>query len=79
MCPTATVHAEARVVDNGPVVCATGISAGIDASLYLVARLSSPETASETADYMHYDWIHPQPDGHHVITAGKENLPKEKT
>lgn len=62
-----TVHAEARIVDNGDVVCSTGISAGIDASLYVAARFTSPREAQETADYMHYDWQHREPDGVTIV------------
>ncbi len=33
-----------------------GISAGIDASLHIVAELHGVAQAQETADYMEYDW-----------------------
>jgi transcriptional regulator GlxA family with amidase domain len=44
-------------VDNGAVVTAAGISAGIDVSLHLVARLAGREVARRTADYMEYRWL----------------------
>ena len=33
-----------------------GISAGIDASLHVVAKLLGHAVAVETAEYMEYDW-----------------------
>jgi transcriptional regulator GlxA family with amidase domain len=45
-----------RFVEDGPVVTAAGISAGIDAALYVVARLCGMAVAQRTADYMEYDW-----------------------
>jgi transcriptional regulator GlxA family with amidase domain len=46
----------ARVVDNGRITTSAGISAGIDASLHVVAKLLGHSVASETAAYMEYDW-----------------------
>ena len=43
-------------VDNGQIVTAAGISAGIEMSLHLVARLSGKELALKTARQMQYDW-----------------------
>ncbi len=56
MAPKATVHAERRVVDNGKVVTAAGVSAGIDGSLHVVARLLGEKVAKDTARYMEYRW-----------------------
>jgi transcriptional regulator GlxA family with amidase domain len=56
--PTANFLQDVRVVDNGKVVLSAGISAGIDAALYLVAELHGLEQAIETATYMEYDWRH---------------------
>lgn len=67
--PAINVHGQARIVDNGDIVCSAGISAGIDASLYLVSKLTSPDLAADTADYMQYDWSHRTPDGRAVIDA----------
>lgn len=50
------VHRGRRFVDNGHVVTSAGISAGIDASLHVVARLLGHDAARETAEYMEYDW-----------------------
>eukprot|EP01134_Creolimax_fragrantissima_P002660 CFRG2660T1 len=54
--PTARVQAEARIADNGSIVLAAGISAGIDMSLYVVSQLISMVEAKKTAAYMEYDW-----------------------
>jgi transcriptional regulator GlxA family with amidase domain len=44
-----------RFVDDGDVVTAAGVSAGIDMALHLVARLHSPERAKEVRRYIQYD------------------------
>ena len=54
--PQSHVQAEERVVDNGKVILSSGISAGIDMSLHVVAKLLGKEQAIETATYMEYDW-----------------------
>ncbi|HEX7311958.1 MAG TPA: DJ-1/PfpI family protein, partial [Gaiellaceae bacterium] len=54
----AKVDREARFVDDGNVVTAAGVSAGIDMALHLVARLESVERAQEVRRYIQYD---PQP------------------
>ena len=65
--PTATVLDAARVVDNGKIVLSAGISAGIDAALYVVADLHGLDQAVETATYMEYDWRHRLADGSSVV------------
>ena len=45
-----------RYVEDGFIVSAAGISAGIDMSLYVVSRLLGKEVAQRTANYMEYDW-----------------------
>jgi transcriptional regulator GlxA family with amidase domain len=47
-----------RFVDNGDVITAAGVSAGIDMALHLVGRLGSPDKAREVRRYIQYD---PQP------------------
>ncbi len=54
--PTATVREDVRFTDHGRVLTAAGISAGIDLSLHIVARLHGVETAQRTAAYMEYHW-----------------------
>ena len=49
------VRAEDRYVDRGDVITAAGVSAGIDMSLHLVARLHSPDRAREVRRYIQYD------------------------
>ena len=45
-----------RFVDQGAVITSAGVSAGIDSSLHLVARLLGHESAKKTARYMEYLW-----------------------
>ncbi len=52
--PGANVYDKARIVDNGRVVLSSGVSAGIDMSLYVVSRLHGDDLAMETAHYMEY-------------------------
>ncbi|WP_205598219.1 DJ-1/PfpI family protein [Caulobacter sp. 17J65-9] len=52
----ARVLPRARVVDNGRILTATGVSAGIDGALHVVARTLGEAHAAETARYMQYDW-----------------------
>ncbi|RJP39927.1 MAG: hypothetical protein C4547_02960 [Phycisphaerales bacterium] len=54
--PTATVHAGRRFVDNGDIITAAGVSAGIDGALHLVFRLQGYEIARSVAEYMEYPW-----------------------
>lgn len=52
--PRATVVETERFVDNGRILTAAGISAGIDCSLHVVARLLGADAAGITARYMEY-------------------------
>jgi transcriptional regulator GlxA family with amidase domain len=54
--PRTTVHDDRRFVDNGKVVTAAGVSAGIDMSLHVVAKLLGGQAAASTARYMEYGW-----------------------
>jgi len=54
--PDLTVTDGCRWVDEGNILTSGGISAGIDMSLHLVARLHSPALAHKTARQMEYDW-----------------------
>jgi transcriptional regulator GlxA family with amidase domain len=49
------VRPDDRFVDNGNVLTAAGVSAGIDMALHLVARLHSIERAREVRRYIQYD------------------------
>jgi transcriptional regulator GlxA family with amidase domain len=61
--PGARVREGRRIVDNGNVILSAGVSAGIDMSLHVVARLSGTDVARETARYMEYEgnWEHAFP------------------
>ncbi len=52
--PEVAVAGGPRWVDNGRILTAAGVSAGIDASLHLVRRLLGPEVMRDTAGYMEY-------------------------
>lgn len=56
LAPGARVIEDRRFLDNGHVVTSAGISAGIDMSLHLVARLHGTIIAENTARYMEYHW-----------------------
>jgi len=53
--PTATLRPDKRFVDNGRIITSAGISAGIDMSLYIVAKLHGMGQALHTAQKMEYD------------------------
>jgi transcriptional regulator GlxA family with amidase domain len=54
--PGAIIRERERFVDNGRVIVAAGVSAGIDMSLHVVERLLGTELAEEAAAYMEYHW-----------------------
>jgi transcriptional regulator GlxA family with amidase domain len=54
--PETRVHRGRRFIDNGQVVTTAGVSAGIDGSLHVVARLLGRHVADRTAQYMEYRW-----------------------
>ena len=53
--PAATIREGVRMVDNGNLILSAGVSAGIDMSLHVVAKLLGADVARETARYMEYD------------------------
>ncbi len=53
-----SVQPDERFVDDGDIITAAGVSAGIDAALHLVARLASADTARAVRRGIQYD---PQP------------------
>ena len=53
--PAATIREGVRLVDNGNLILSAGVSAGIDMSLHVVAKLLGADVARETARYMEYD------------------------
>jgi transcriptional regulator GlxA family with amidase domain len=56
--PTIDLRPDARFVDDGDMITAAGVSAGIDMALHLVSRLASVERAREVRRSIQYD---PQP------------------
>lgn len=56
--PTIDVRPDDRFVDDGDVITSSGVSAGIDMALHLVARLAGPDRAREVRHGIQYD---PQP------------------
>jgi transcriptional regulator GlxA family with amidase domain len=57
--PDTRVIENRRWIDEGAIVTSAGISAGIDMSLHLVARLAGRSLAEKTARQMDYDWNDP--------------------
>lgn len=53
--PTIDVRPHERFVDDGDLITAAGISAGIDMALHLVQRLASRERAQEVRRGIQYD------------------------
>ena len=56
--PSIDVRPDARYVDDGDVITAAGVSAGIDMALHLVLRLDSEDAARKVKREIQYD---PQP------------------
>lgn len=55
--PALNVVEGPRWIDNGALLTSAGISAGIDMSLHLVARLAGQALAERTAQQMDYRWL----------------------
>lgn len=53
--PTVELRPDDRFVDDGDVITAAGVSAGIDMALHLVARLAGTERAREVRRGIQYD------------------------
>lgn len=56
--PSIEVQPEARFVDDGDVITSSGVSAGIDMALHLVARITGVDRARQVRRGIQYD---PQP------------------
>ncbi len=56
MFPDIKIKKNVRWVDEGPIVTAAGISAGIDMSLHLISRITNENLAVLTAKQMEFDW-----------------------
>ncbi|HEX6928070.1 MAG TPA: DJ-1/PfpI family protein [Gammaproteobacteria bacterium] len=64
--PAATLRGGVRFIDTGRIITTGGISAGIDGSFHLVARLLGVNIAVKSAEYMEYAWV---PDASHSYSA----------
>ncbi len=53
--PTITVVSDVRYVDDGDIITAAGVSAGIDMALHLVDRLAGRERARDVRRGIQYD------------------------
>jgi len=53
---TTEIVEEVRYVDNGQIVLSAGVSAGMDAALYVLGKLLGEDRAINTANIMEYDW-----------------------
>ena len=58
--PNLQVRKGIRWIEQGKLFTAAGISAGIEMSLELVARLAGAELAKQTARQMEYTWSRPR-------------------
>ncbi len=54
--PKTKVVSDRRFVDNGKIVTAGGLSAGIDGALHVVAVMRGDEAAARVAEGEEYDW-----------------------
>ena len=54
--PHTRIDTSRRFIDNGKMIIAAGVAAGIDASFHVVARLMGKDQALETATYIEYNW-----------------------
>jgi transcriptional regulator GlxA family with amidase domain len=66
--PKITVRTDVRVVDNGKILTAAGVSAGIDGALHIVNKMCGQKVAQRTAEYMEYRW---QPEAPSTGAAGR--------
>lgn len=64
--PHTTVVSTRRFVDNGKVITAGGLSAGIDGALHVIERMEGRGVAVQTALAMEYNW---EPDGNWTRAA----------
>ncbi len=57
--PAVDVRDDVRFVDSGHIVTSAGVSAGIDAALYVVSRFLGADVARDTARRMEYEgqWL----------------------
>jgi transcriptional regulator GlxA family with amidase domain len=63
LAPNTVIVEDERFVDNGKILTAAGISAGIDCSLHVIERLLGAKAAETTAIHMEYAWRSAKPPG----------------
>ena len=56
------VHRDRRYVDNGKVITSGGVSAGIDASFYLMSKILGDKRAQAAANSLEYIYWNPEND-----------------
>ncbi|MEP6573864.1 MAG: DJ-1/PfpI family protein [Gemmatimonadota bacterium] len=56
LAPNSKLREGVRFTDNGRILLSAGVSAGLDMSLEVVARLLGEDLAEEAAHYMEYHW-----------------------
>ncbi len=54
--PDVDVQEGARYVDNGDIICSSGVSAGIDMALHVIERLHGADVAARAARNMEYEY-----------------------
>jgi transcriptional regulator GlxA family with amidase domain len=59
LAPATTVCPGARFLDNGKIIVSAGVSAGIDMSFHVIARLLGDDVAQEAAHYIEYEYWQP--------------------
>jgi transcriptional regulator GlxA family with amidase domain len=75
LAPTAIPQPDARFVYSGQFITSAGISAGIDASLFLVEKLLGTEIMQTTRQYMEYTgYSRGQSDGQKGESSGKPGM-----
>ena len=52
--PSVRVSREQTFIDQGHIITAGGLSAGIDMSLHIVSRYFGVDVAKQTADFIEY-------------------------
>jgi transcriptional regulator GlxA family with amidase domain len=65
LAPAAKIDASVRFHDNGKFITSAGISAGIDSSLHVVARIHGTDAAKRTASSMEYVGDYTDTNSHH--------------
>jgi transcriptional regulator GlxA family with amidase domain len=58
---TIDVRGDSRFVDDGDVITAAGVSAGIDMAIHLVARLAGNDRAHQVRHFLQYEPAPPTP------------------